>query len=81
MAQGLGLTSLSLGLQVERCWLLTAGGGSVELAPSLKGMPSVAPTFTPAANDRTHTTRATANADRRARPMQEVRAPTTICKV
>ena len=59
-------------MQVERCWLVTVGGAIVELAPSLEGMPPVAPTFTPAANDRTHTTRATANADRRARPMQEV---------
>ena len=56
---------------MERCWLVTTAGGTVELAPSLEGMPPVAPTFTPAANDRTHTTRATANADRRARPMQE----------
>ena len=57
--------------QVERCWLLTTSG-EVEMLPGPKGMPPVAPTFTPAAADRTHTTRATANADRRARPMQEV---------
>ena len=53
---------------------MSAAGTVVDLAPSLEGVPPAPATFTPAANDRTHTTRATAVADRRMRPMQEVRA-------
>ena len=80
MLPGQGVRRLGLNpgcAQVERCWLLTTSG-EVEMLPGLKGMPPVAPTFTPAAADRTHTTRATANADRRARPMQEVKVRVMI---
>ena len=59
--------------QVVRCWAVSSAGTVVELQPSLEGVPPAPTTFTPAANDRTHTTRATAVADRRMRPMQEVR--------
>ena len=60
--------------QVERCWAVSAVGTVVELRASLEGVPPAPSTFTPAANDRTHTTRATAVADRRMRPMQEARS-------
>jgi hypothetical protein len=58
---------------VERCWAVSTAGTVVDLQPSLEGVPPAPATFTPSANDRTHTTRATAVADRRMRPMQEVR--------
>ena len=60
-------------LQVERCWAVSTAGTVVDLRPSLEGVPPAPATFTPSANDRTHTTRATAVADRRMRPMQEVK--------
>jgi len=58
---------------------VSTAGTVVDLQPSLEGVPPAPTTFTPAANDRTHTTRATAVADRRMRPMQEVsRLPSSL---
>ena len=32
---------------VEKCWVVTRSGTSVDLAPNLEGLPAAAPTFTP----------------------------------
>ena len=32
---------------MEKCWVVTRSGTSVDLAPNLEGVPAAAPTFTP----------------------------------
>lgn len=32
---------------VEKCWVVTRSGTSVDLGPNLEGLPAAAPTFTP----------------------------------
>jgi hypothetical protein len=63
---------------VERAWLVTATGATVELEAGGEGAPPVAPTFAPIGRERSMTTRAAASSiDRRQRTMQEVRATAT----
>lgn len=69
--------------QVERAWLVTAKGETVELEAGAEGAPAVAATFSPAAPNHSITTRAAASSvERRQRNMQEVRTPvqfTPVC--
>ncbi|KAI7846188.1 hypothetical protein COHA_000258 [Chlorella ohadii] len=55
---------------VEKCWVVTRSGTSVDLAPNLEGLPAAAPTFTPSHMERIITR--SSGAGGRQRQVQEV---------
>ncbi|KAL4425450.1 hypothetical protein ABPG75_009466 [Micractinium tetrahymenae] len=55
---------------VEKCWVVTRSGTSVDLAPNLEGVPAAAPTFTPSHLERIITR--SSGAGGRQRQVQEV---------
>eukprot|EP00208_Stichococcus_sp_RCC1054_P006746 CAMPEP_0206141198 /NCGR_PEP_ID=MMETSP1473-20131121/12087_1 /ASSEMBLY_ACC=CAM_ASM_001109 /TAXON_ID=1461547 /ORGANISM="Stichococcus sp, Strain RCC1054" /LENGTH=369 /DNA_ID=CAMNT_0053535663 /DNA_START=229 /DNA_END=1338 /DNA_ORIENTATION=+ len=66
--------------KVERAWLVTAKGETVELEAGAEGAPAVAATFSPAAPNHSITTRAAASSvERRQRNMQEVTVQYNLC--
>uniref|UniRef100_A0A7S1T5X2 Uncharacterized protein n=1 Tax=Tetraselmis chuii TaxID=63592 RepID=A0A7S1T5X2_9CHLO len=67
-------------IRVDACWLNTKGGGVVDLAPALEGVPGIAPTFMPAALERVMHTRSSASSvERRQRMKQEVTVQYNLC--
>ena len=57
--------------RVDKCWVVTRSGTSVDLAPNLEGVPAAAPTFTPTHMERIVTRSAVGGAGRQ-RQVQEV---------
>jgi hypothetical protein len=50
--------------RVDKCWVVTRSGTSVDLAPNLEGVPAAAPTFTPSHGERMVTRSSGAGAGR-----------------
>jgi len=67
-------------IKVDGCWLVTQGGETVTLQAAQDGLPAIAPTFMPAAMERTVHTRSSGSlADRRQRMKQEVTIQYNLC--
>ncbi|GAQ81795.1 hypothetical protein KFL_000910150 [Klebsormidium nitens] len=66
--------------RVEKCWVVKAGGGTLDPEPSLSRNLAAAPTLVPAAMERTVTTRSSAQAaSNRQRYLQEVTVQYNLC--